>query len=449
MSVSLRRRAVIGGLALAATVLAVGGGFLYLYLGQVATERFDAALRDRLTEIAVVLSAVADQPEALGDVLSDPAYIRPYSGRYWQAEGPGGLVLTSRSLFDATLTPPSEAAKAEPGLVWEGQGPQEPVRALTQALTLESGTVWLVTVAESQIGALAERTRVRNSLVVAFGVFGALAVLGAAAQISLALRPLLRLRDDVAGRWESGERLSPEAYPNEVSPLVTELNDLLDRNTTIIEKARRQAADLAHALNTPSAILRNELDAMAEEGVDTTRSAEALDRIDAQISRSLARIRAANLGASASRDAVPVADSVRRLGRVFQHQLDDRGLTLSSDGVVPCEAFMDRQDLEETLGNLIDNALKWCRRQVAISAAGSGEGISVTVADDGPGIAPEQQREALRAGGRLDTATPGTGLGLAIARDLVEAYGGSLALETATDLGGLAVVVRLPGRAVA
>ena len=206
---------------------------------------------------------------------------------------------------------------------------------------------------------------------------------------------------------------------------------------------RRQAADLAHALKTPSAILRNELSVLAEDGQDMGKALEALDRVDAQLGRSLARLRAANSG-EGSQATTDLSHSVDRFARMFGMMAGREGKSLT----VACEPGlmirMDQQDIEEVLGNLLDNGLKWSRSKLSLTAGKRSGGIEVVIEDDGPGIPEGDRAEAMKSGARLDTSKPGTGLGLAIAGDLLQAYGASLALEESPSLGGLAVRITLP-----
>jgi signal transduction histidine kinase len=351
-------------------------------------------------------------------------------------------VAASRSLLDATLpaAPPARPA----AVFWEGAGPDGPVRGIAQLIELEDGRTFDLRVAESLAALAEERRLATRNLAAAFALVAVLSVLGAVLLTGAALAPLRRLREDVMHRWDAGGRLDPEAYPEEVAPLVADINTLIERNRKVIETARRQAADLAHALKTPVAVLRNEIEARARRRDDLAAAREAVDRIDAQILRSLARARAGNAAAAGYR--TPLADSAARLARLFGRSPQAAGRSLTVEIPGDLTVGMDRQDIEEVLGNLIDNALKWRRSAVRVAAAASGGTVTIRVEDDGPGIPEAQRAEVLRPGVRLDTRAPGTGLGLAIAADLLEAYGGRIELGTSDALGGLAVTVTVPER---
>ena len=279
------------------------------------------------------------------------------------------------------------------------------------------------------------------ALVAGLGLFSVLA------QTAAILRPIEKLRQDVANRWERDEALSEADYPEEVAPLVADINALLERNRDIVGRARRQAADLAHALKTPSAILRNELTALRENRAKVEKALDALDRLDAQLGRSLARIRMSNTGESTAA-RTDLSHSIDRFSRLFNTMAARDGKSLATVCDPGLAIRVDAQDIEEVLGNVLDNALKWAARSISLSARRVGDGIEIRVEDDGAGIPEADRAEALRSGGRLDTSKPGTGLGLAIAIDLLRAYGASLDLGSSAGLGGLAVRMTLPARLV-
>ena len=439
---SLRKRAWISGGISALVSLAVGTLLLYSFLNQRVLDRFDRALAERHTQIVVALSSVGDDPGQLSTLLFDPQYQTPASGRYWQVTAPDGVIHVSPSLLDATL--PMLATSSTDLALADTSSPEvEDVRIAQQEITLEDGSQWTVAVAESLGQLNADRSEMRQSLVLAFALVAVIGLASVLVQTAAIVRPLNRLRRDVSHRWERDEELSEAEYPEEVAPLVADINGLLQRNREIVSRSRRQAADLAHALKTPSAILRNELSVLAEGSHDMDKALEALDRVDAQLGRSLARLRAANSG-EATQTRTDLSHSVDRFGRMFGMMAGREGKALA----VACEPGlmirMDQQDIEEVLGNLLDNALKWSRSKLALTAGKAPGGIEIVIEDDGPGIPEGDRAEAMKSGARLDTSKPGTGLGLAIAGDLLQAYGASLALEDSLSLGGLAVRITLP-----
>lgn len=436
---SLRVRAIVAGLLLSVFVVCLGSIALYLSLDRIARNRFDETLAERHARMVVALFDAGPDAAGLAGQLADPAYLRPYSGRYWQLRGPGDAMLTSPSLFDFSLPVAGETGQ----VLSDHDTPAGRLRVLARPVTLEDGQVWQVAVADSLDRLEVERGQIKRSLGIAFGTLVIGGLIGSVLHVATVLRPLERLRQDILHRWEKGETLSPEAYPSEVAPLVEDINTLMSRNHEIIERSRRQSADLAHALKTPSAVLRNEIEGLGLPREGAERARDALDRIDAQVTRSLARIRAGNIGSSFHAPTA-LAEVLARLTRLFQAMPGHENHSLQVNVAPTLTVAMDRQDLEEILGNLLDNALKWAARCVAVEAEQSTGDIVIRIEDDGPGIPDGLRAAALRSGGRLDTSRPGAGLGLAIVCDLVAAYGGRVELDRSARHGGLCVSLVLP-----
>ncbi len=432
---SLRQRALLGGIASGAVSVGIGTLGVFSYIDSRVSSQFDNTLRDRHTQLVVALSVVTEDPEALRDLIFDPAYEAPYSGRYWQVTNSEGEIFTSSSLFAETIAEPDGTPNSP--TLWNTRGPEdEALRSIYQQITYEDGSIWGVSVAESQAQLISERRAAQRSLLPVFGLVGLIGVAGSLLLMSAILGPLRKLRKDVAHRWDRDEALKPSDYPEEVSPLVEDLNRLLSRNRDIVAGSRRQAADLAHALKTPTTVLRNEIDNLVASGVQIETAREALDRIDGQISRSLARMRAMNT-AELSHSRTDLSNSIDRLTRLFANMCEREGKSLTVSREPNLWIRVDTQDIEEVLGNLLDNAVKWSVNSVSLTATQKEGTIEILVEDDGPGIPEEARSEALRSGGRLDTSVAGTGLGLAIAVDLLTAYGAKLTLGTSELLGGL------------
>ena len=441
---SLRHRALLSGLASATVSVGVGTLVVFSYINTRVLQQFDETLRDRHTQLVVGLSVTTDTPDVLRELIFDPAYGTPYSGRYWQVTNNKGDIYTSASLFDETIAEPTRTGNE--ATIWNTLGPDdEAVRSIYQKITFEDGTEWGVSVAESRLELLSERRAAQSNLLPVFGLVGLIGVAGSLLLMSAVIGPLRKLRADVAHRWDNGDDLKPDDYPEEVSPLVEDLNQLLHRNREIVSSSRRQAADLAHALKTPTSILRNELLNLSESGSDTGPAEEALARIDSQLGRALARMRASNT-AELTHSRTDISNSVERLSKFFSIMAEREGKSLTSDYQAGLWVSIDTQDIEEVLGNLLDNALKWCRTTIHISAHRNGRNIKICIEDDGPGIPEEAQSAVLRSGERLDTSVSGTGLGLAITVDLLKAYGGTLKLGVSERLGGLGCEILIPER---
>ena len=261
-----------------------------------------------------------------------------------------------------------------------------------------------------------------------------------AAAILLGLRPLSRVRASLALVREGAAQRLDGRFPAEIEPLVNETNALIENNRRIVERSRTQVGNLAHSLKTPLAVLLNEGRAL---GGDKGRLiADQSASMQSQVDHYLRRARVA-----AQRDSVvyrtPVTPLLRRMARVMEKLNPGTRVLLR----LPAGEIVfagEREDLEEIVGNLLENAMKWARSMVAVSLApddGAGR-FAISIEDDGPGIPEEKAREALKRGRRLDETKPGTGLGLAIVTDLVNEYNGVLQLERSA-LGGLKAVVEL------
>ena len=422
--------------------LCAAGLLLLLLFRDHIERRFDAALADHLEELVAASDVAPDGELQLSWRPFDPRFNRPRSGWYWQIAQNGALVAASESLWPERI-PVSAAAATD--RIQELTGPSgEPLRAVVMPITLPGAPGGFVYTIAGPVIDIRDDVREFGAklaltlAVLALGLIGAVAL-----QVYYGLRPLQRLRQALAAVRAGSTLRLPASFPGEVQPLVHELNALLDHNAALLERARTQTGNLAHALKNPLTVIRSEAAAMAEPpGPVLREQAELMGR---QIEWHLARARAAGahgvLGARAA-----VADVARDLQFSLKRLYRERALEIELrdlDGLV----FQgDAQDLEEMLGNLLDNACKWARSRVRFSGGRSGTQLRLAVEDDGPGIAQHDREEVLLRGRRLDETTAGAGLGLAIVRDLAELYRGSLRL-TGSDLGGLCATLDLPAAA--
>jgi signal transduction histidine kinase len=286
--------------------------------------------------------------------------------------------------------------------------------------------------------------RFRFALIVAFAALAIALAIGAAFQVRFGLRPLRQLQRELASiRGGERERII-DAYPSEVAPLAEELNLLISANRDILERARTQVGNLAHALKTPLSVIVNEADAAPGQLAGKVQEQAQImrDQISFYLDRARAAARGGALGA-----ATQIAPSIEALLRAFSKIYGDKGVIFSG-GADPRLRFLgERQDLEEMIGNLLDNAGKWAKSRVTIDVCVEGASrptLRVTIDDDGPGLASHLRAAATQRGRRLDETKPGSGLGLSIVVDLAAAYGGSLQLNDSPN-GGLHAELRLPG----
>jgi signal transduction histidine kinase len=379
---------------------------------------------------------------------ADQRFLEPYSGLYFQISGtqpggapaPGVANFPSRSLWDRQLEVRPGHRDYDVHTYDSREFEDEELRVLERDVKLPGSTVrWRFKVAESR-EALDEQIKVlRRTLVRSFGALGLGLILLAAIQAFYGLWPLRRVRRAIA-QIRSGEKSRiEERFPQEIEPLTEELNALLVHNEVQAEEARRHAGNLAHALKTPLTVITNAATAKSPDLSDTVcREATTMRR---QVDHHLARARAIGRRSSAQARAEvwPSLEAVERaVSKIHEN------VTIDLDGDRTAAVRVERQDLDEMLGNLIENAAKYGGGRVFVTVRTTAECVEIDVEDDGKGI-PEAERGSIFArGARLDTGKPGTGLGLAIVRDVAEIYAGSIALEESEDLGGLLAKLKLP-----
>jgi signal transduction histidine kinase len=232
-------------------------------------------------------------------------------------------------------------------------------------------------------------------------------------------------------------------YPTEVQPLVDDLNALLDDRERAVSRALGTAGDLAHGLKTPLAVLAQEAERAGASGDSELAEgiAEQVERMRRQVDYHLARARAASGATPGARCSVAVSAEglVRTLLKLHAGRALDIRLNVPSEISVRAQ----REDVDEMLGNILDNSCKWAKARVSVEAAAMSANIVINVDDDGPGLAGPLRMLVLQRGVRADEAAPGSGLGLAIVRDLAELYGGSISLGD-SPLGGLRARLSLP-----
>ena len=259
-----------------------------------------------------------------------------------------------------------------------------------------------------------------------------------------AVSPLEEMRARLSDIRQGRERTLRGSYPSEVQPLVDDLNALLEHRDETVRRALAKAGDLAHGLKTPLALLAQDAERARAAGQSGLADAigDQVERMRRQMDYHLAQARAAASGATLGARC-PVHVSVEGLARALQRLHAERGLGIEVATPAAHLVRAGREDLDEMLGNLLDNACKWARSRVAVGSCANGSTITIMVDDDGPGLAASMRDAVLRRGVRADEGAPGSGFGLAIVRDLAELYGGSIALNE-SPLGGLRASLRLP-----
>ena len=457
----LRRRSIAVRLAvssfLSSTAILVIAAFILTTLYRENTERaFDSRLLVFANNLATDLVSPSE-PETRSFSLGDPRFDLPLSGWYWQvgrADAKPRDLRTSRSLVGVPLKGPDQAGTATIGQIRQGYGKGQDDRTLRiveRDVDVGADGRYTVRVAGPADEIVNDVERFRFSLFMTFGLLGFSLAATALLQIRFGLAPLRKLRTALGSiRRGEADRIDGE-YPRDIAPLAGEINLLIETNREILERARTQVGNLAHALKTPLSIIVNEAggsDAPPELSEKIREQAAVMrDQVNYHLDRARAAALAGTLGTSTEVEPA-LAGLVRTFGKIYR----DKDIAYEVH-VPPGLRFRgEKQDFEEMIGNLVDNASKWAAGRVSISAAPTGEHdyphLLVAVEDDGPGLPEEDRAAVLKRGRRLDETKPGSGLGLSIVADLAALYRGRFRLEAAA-LGGLRAVIEVPGDAPA
>lgn len=443
---SLRLRLVAGGtVAILIALTIAGAGLVLLFERHVARTLADD-LDVHLKQLIAGLDVDAEGHLVMTRPPADPRFADPLSGLYWQVSDDRGESLRSRSLWDTAIALPRN--DSAPGEVHrhETRGPggaRMLVSERTVSLAIGDRRVPVRVAVAVDLGRVsAAAFAFARDLAVALAVLAVVLALATWVQVGLGLRPLDALRRGVA-EVRSGRRSHlPAAVPVEVQPLVEEVNALLDAHEHEIERSRRRAADLAHGLKTPLAALAADAARLRERGEsaiaqDIDSVGDAMSR---HVDRELARARIRGIvgrGATAYTELAPL---VRSLIATLARTPTGARIEFEAEIAEAMRAPLDRADLAEVLGNLLENAARHAATRIRIAAHSGAAGPSVVIEDDGSGIAPAQVPIVLQRGARLDERGEGAGLGLAIVQDVLDAYGWRLDLAL-SELGGLKATI--------
>jgi signal transduction histidine kinase len=400
---------------------------------------------------------VADvaSPEEAGDKfpqsLGEPRFELPLSGWYWQVtrlDPDKHDVRASRSLWDAGLPHLQDRGVPQgPDGTRQGyvDGPEDQrLRLVERTIDLGDEGHYLVAVAGDAAEITGETRSFDQALIITFAILSAVLLLTAMFQVRFGLAPLKRITDSLmAIRSGNAERLAGE-FPEEIAPLARETNELIDANKEIVERARTHVGNLAHALKTPLSVMVNEATSRPGDAF-ANKVREQAEIMRDQIARHLERARlAARLTVVGSITEVePVVTALARTMEKIHH---NRGIAIEVHADKEARFRGERPDLEEMIGNLVDNACKWATSRVAIEVArdpGMVQHVRIVVDDDGRGISPSEREQVAQRGRRLDETKPGSGLGLSIVVELAALYNGALKLGAA-PLGGLRAELVLP-----
>ncbi len=444
---SLSRRMLLIAAAWISVLLLGGGIALDRTMTGLATRNFDDQMGYMLTAMVGSAEIGPDGEVFFNRALGDQRFLEPNSGLYWQITGNGHEDFPSRSLWDRTLKLNGGHFDGDPHVYDSEQFDGERLRVIERSVILPGSQIkWQFAVAASRGELDGQISRIRSILVWSFVVLGLGLIIMAALQTYYGLGPLRRVRRAIAGMREGQASRLDEPLPLEVQPLVVELNGLLEHSERQAEEARTHAGNLAHALKTPLTVVMNAATAKAEDLADTViREAAVMRR---QVDHHLARARAVGRRATGLSRA-NVGESAEAVERAVVRLYP--GVRFDMDGNRDVTVAIERQDLDEILGNLIENAAKYGGGSVFVTidaVPDDTKTCEIWIEDDGMGIPANARDKLFTRGARLDTGKPGTGLGLAIVRDVAELYGGSITLKESDDLGGLLAVLRLPRVAV-
>jgi signal transduction histidine kinase len=441
---SLRLRILLAGaLTILGALLLAAFGLSVLFERHVE-RRIVAELNDHLQQVIAGFECCRAGGPSMARPPADPRFERPLSGLYWQV-GAHQATLRSRSLWDAVLEPPldqlSDGARHQHRI----QGPDgRALLALEQSLLLSQdlgGGMMRAVVAVDATEARAATAAFANDLLPSLALLGVLLMAANGLQVWLGLRPLRAIGQKLTAIGEGRLRRLGDDLPEEVLPLATEVDALLEARELAISRAQGRAADLAHGLRTPIQVFLGDAAALQQRGdiASARRIEEVALAMRRHVERELTRARRAATSVPAHCDIKTVASRVLAVlqrtpaGARLQWELD------VPDGLC---GRMDQDDLAEALGNLAENAAKHASSLVAIQARPGADGIVISVADDGPGIPTDRLQEALRRGSRLDERGDGAGLGLAIVQNIAETWGVAFTLRNTTQ--GLRVEFTLP-----
>jgi signal transduction histidine kinase len=414
-------------------------------------ERLGVYLRALIADIATPGESTASAPGQLGE----PHFEIPLSGWYWQItrlDTQKPEIRNSRSLFAAQLPRLSETGvSAGVGGARKGYatGPDDRrLRIVERIIDTEDQGLYLVQVAATTDEIEADISAFEQRLILTFAALALALILSSAAQLRFGLKPLRRFQQGVAAVRRGEAQRIEGIFPPDISPLAEELNLLIAANREVVERARTQVGNLAHALKTPLSVIGNEASADRSNPLAAKVEEQAAimrDQLSFYLNRARAAVRARTVGSAADVNA-----ALEALVRTFQKIYAGRAIGFDCGTAEHIRFQGERQDFDEMVGNLIDNAGKWAQSTVSITIAKDPPRIDserrffvVTIDDDGPGLSPGLRQAVLSRGKRLDETKPGSGLGLSIVADLASLYGGQLSLETSPQ-GGLRGVLRLP-----
>lgn len=448
---SLTRRLIWLAAAWIVVALLLTGWALTSQYEESTLRRLGFVLNDTIDEVVLATTVTPDGVTVAE--IKDSMTLRPLSGKYWavgELDGQGGVRMLARSPSlggEDLIVPVGLAERLTDAfgqtISYNAIGPiDRPLRVAASLKSMPGRDAPLVLMAGIDRSTIDADTRQFATFTwIALLILGLGLVVAVFLQVQIGLRPLYGLRNEIADVRKGKAARIVHSYPLEIQPLAEQVNRLLDHNQETVERQRTHVGNLAHALKTPLSVMLAEAGTQQGQLPDIVRKQTEIMKaqVDHHLRRARAAARAQLLG-----ERTPIAEVLDEMAVMLERVFEWKNVEI--DWRAPDELGFrgERQDLQEILGNLMENACKWSKRRVRISAGATGLGqMVVVVEDDGPGLPAEQREAALQRGMRMDETTPGSGLGLSIVVELTRAYGGRITLSD-SDMGGLKVLLELP-----
>lgn len=447
---SLTGRLVISAVVWSFVALVVGGIVLSFAFRSYVLTDVDKRL-ELLLDTLVGISEVSPEGQfRFNQPLADQRFVTPYSGWYWQVSAEGMGPMRSRSLWDFAFEPLHEQRSFSLRYsIADGPDGQQLRLAEHDIILPEAEQVFHYQIATNMAEVQAAINRFNWLLVSALAVILIALTLALVVQVSYGLRPLRQIKRELgdvrAGRASKLASAGDSRLPQDLKPLVDEINGLIEQNDKLVQRARTHVGNLAHALKTPLSVIQNSVDGDDSER-GTTIARQARD-IRVHVDHHLKRARIAGGGTGVG---LPVRERINKLSKAVAVIAGDKKLKISIDCDAGIKFDGEKEDFDELMGNLLDNAAKWAKSEVSVTVVRKEKGLrrpmlDITIDDDGPGVPADKRDSLFDRGKRLDEQVPGTGLGLAIVRDIADMYGGNVKLDAA-DIGGLSARLTLPAK---
>lgn len=440
---SLRLRLMLGTLLWISIALIAASFVLTGYFKDYASKQFQASLQVHLDQLTTSFNVDTQGVPNLSQSLSDPRFNQPLSGLYWQINTQDGVAaLRSRSLWDDIINlPPYDLNLTGIRTLTVTDPEVQTVQLLVRTITLEDqpNQKWILIVAGStkELEHTLSDWSMRLTFFLIF-LFVSLSI-AAISQVMLSLSPLRSLQKSMENLRTSPMSRLKGTFPQEVQPLIDDFNMALDQNEQVISRARTQTGDLAHALKTPLAVLTNAAQRESKNTAGNHEFARLVSEQTAMMQRHIDwRLKRARTATTqdALHGEIEIAPVIEQLSRVMQRIHPLRTIALSVQ-CIPADIrfYGEIQDLQEILGNLLDNAYKWAYSKITVHVSITGKKLTIVISDDGPGLLAEQYHQVVERGVRTDEKMPGSGLGLSIVQELVSLYQGSMELTQSADAG--------------